>query len=93
MTNQSKIDSALEALTNIFIGAFIALIAQLIWFPMIGKQFTVTENLLTTLFFTVVSFLRSYWLRRWFNGRSVYQSTKQYFTKRNQRHLAKEQTE
>ena len=69
---QSKLDSAIEALTNILIGAGVALCAQLIWFPLLGKEFTMTENLYTTLFFTLVSFWRSYALRRLFDGRSVY---------------------
>ena len=73
---QSKLDSALEALTNILIGAGIALIAQMVWFPIIGKDFTLTENLATTAFFTLVSFIRSYGVRRLFNGRSIYQSLK-----------------
>ena len=71
---QTKIDSILEALTNILIGAGIALSAQLIWFPIIGKEFTLGENLLTTAFFTLVSFIRSYGIRRLFNGKSVYRS-------------------
>ena len=71
---QSKLDSALEVSTNILIGAGIALMAQMIWFPIIGKDFTLTENLATTAFFTLVSFIRSYGIRRLFNGRSVYQS-------------------
>jgi hypothetical protein len=71
---QTKIDSILEALTNILIGAGIALAAQLIWFPIIGKEFTLGENLLTTAFFTLVSFIRSYGIRRLFNGKPVYRS-------------------
>jgi len=70
--NQSKIDSALEALTNILIGASIAFLSQLFWFPMIGKEFTLTENLMTTIFFTLISFIRSYGVRRLFNGNSIY---------------------
>lgn len=69
---QSKLDSALEALTNILIGAGVALVAQLVWFPIIGKEFTIGENLATTAAFTAVSFVRSYALRRLFNGRSVW---------------------
>jgi hypothetical protein len=65
-------DSALEAVVNILIGAGVALCAQLIWFPMIDKEFTFAENLWTTAFFTLVSFWRSYLLRRLFNGRSVW---------------------
>lgn len=74
--NQMKIDSILESLTNILIGAFIALIAQVVWFPIIGKDFTLVDNLMTTAFFTLISFIRSYAIRRAFNGKSVYQSIK-----------------
>lgn len=78
---QSKLDSALEAFTNILIGAGIALIAQIIWFPIIGKDFTLAENLATTAFFTLVSFIRSYGIRRLFNGRSIYQTLKSITSK------------
>ena len=64
---QTRLKSALEALTNIGIGAGVALLAQLVWFPIIGKDFTMAENLATTAFFTLVSFVRSYSIRRWFN--------------------------
>ncbi len=70
---QSRSDSVIEAMTNIMIGAGVALIAQLVWFPLIGKEFSFLENLATTAFFTLVSFIRSYGVRRLFNGRSVYQ--------------------
>lgn len=68
---QSKLDSVIEASINILIGAGIALLAQLFWFPIIEKDFTLGENLATTAFFTLVSFVRSYSLRRLFNGRKV----------------------
>lgn len=71
---QSKIDSALEAITNILIGAGIALLAQLVWFPVIGKDFSISENLMTTAFFTAVSFVRSYAVRRAFNGKPVFKT-------------------
>ena len=73
---QSKIDSVLESLTNIAIGSIIALLSQLIWFPIIGVEITFAENLLTTGFFTIVSFVRSYGIRRLFNGKSIYQYIK-----------------
>ena len=72
--NQTKKDSVLESITNILIGAGIALAAQIIWFPIIGKDFTMTDNLTTMAFFTLVSFIRSYGIRRLFNGKSVYRS-------------------
>lgn len=76
MHKQTKMDSVIEALFNILIGAGIALVAQFIWFPILGKSFTLGENLATTAFFTLVSFIRSYGIRRVFNGRSVYQLLK-----------------
>jgi len=69
---QTKLDSLLETLTNIAIGAVIALITQIIWYPIIGKHFTFAENLMTTGFFTMVSIIRMYTIRRVFNGRSIY---------------------
>lgn len=69
MTLQSRKDSAIEAFANIAFGMLVAFLAQLIWFPMIGKEFTITDNVLTTCVFTAVSFARTYALRRWFNGR------------------------
>lgn len=68
--SQSRLDSALEALINILIGAGFAFVAQLLWFPAIGKEFTLGDNLMTTAVFTVVSFVRSYLIRRLMNGRS-----------------------
>ena len=73
---QTKIDSVLESITNILIGAGIALIAQIVWFPIIGKDFTLIDNLMTTAFFTIVSFIRSYGVRRLFNGKSIYLTIK-----------------
>ena len=69
---QSKLDSMLESVTNIVIGSGIAFISQIIWFPLIGIEITLAENAMTTGFFTIVSFVRSYGIRRLFNGRSVY---------------------
>lgn len=73
---QSRKDSMLEAITNIVIGAGVAFLSQIIWFPLIGKEFTMVDNLMTTAFFTIVSFARSYYIRRIFNGKSIYLTIK-----------------
>ncbi len=73
---QSRVDSIMEAITNIVIGSAVALAAQLIWFPLIDKSFSTAENLATMSFFTFISFVRSYFVRRIFNGRSPYQRIK-----------------
>lgn len=73
---QSRKDSMLEAIINILIGAGVALLSQIIWFPLIGKEFTMVDNLMTTAFFTIVSFARSYYIRRMFNGKPIYLTIK-----------------
>lgn len=73
---QSRKDSMLEAIINILIGAVVALLSQIIWFPIIDKEFTMVDNLMTTAFFTIVSFARSYYIRRIFNGKSIYLTIK-----------------
>lgn len=72
---QSRIDSLMESLTNIFVGLFVSTIANWIILPaVLGVSMTLGENLLIGLFFTVVSITRSYVIRRAFNGRSVWKA-------------------
>lgn len=67
MSNQSKKMSFVESLTNIFIGYCVAVLSQLIIFPVFKIDISFNENLLIGLFFTVISLVRSYLLRRLFN--------------------------
>lgn len=78
---QARVDSALEAITNILVGAGIALLAQMFLFPLMEKDFTMGEHLITTAFFTFISFVRSYSIRRLFNGKTVYQAIKGRLTR------------
>jgi membrane protein implicated in regulation of membrane protease activity len=64
---QSKLHSFLESALNIVIGYVVAILSQLIIFPMFGIHIPFHENLLMGLFFTVISLIRSYVIRRWFN--------------------------
>ena len=64
---QSKTYSLIESVTNIIVGYFVALGAQLVVFPMFGLSVPVRDNILIGLVFTVVSLVRSYVLRRIFN--------------------------
>lgn len=64
---QSKLHSFLESALNIVIGYVVAILSQLIIFPMFGIFIPFHENLLMGLFFTVISLIRSYLIRRWFN--------------------------
>ena len=67
MKGQPRLHSLLEACLNILIGYFVALGAQLLIFPLYGIHISLTTNLWIGFWFTVVSLLRSYTLRRLFN--------------------------
>jgi membrane protein YdbS with pleckstrin-like domain len=64
---QSKKHSALESLTNIIVGLITSFIIQLIIYPALDIPVTINQNIVITLVFFAVSFLRSYFIRRLFN--------------------------
>lgn len=66
---QTKIQSLVESIINILIGGFVAFISQLIVFPMFGIEATLSDNLGIMAWFTLISVVRSYVIRRWFNNR------------------------
>lgn len=66
---QTKLQSALESAVNILIGYLVALVSQLIVFPQFGINIPFTDNLLIGFWFTVISLIRSYLVRRYFNKR------------------------
>lgn len=68
---QSKADSIRESLTNIAIGWFVALCGQMYVWWHYDLPITFWDNVNITIFFTVISFIRSYCLRRIFNRRSL----------------------
>lgn len=77
---QSKKDSLIEAAIGVLIGLLVGLGAQMLWYPIVGKHFTLAENVATTIFFTLVGFVRTYVIRRLFNGRPVYETIKKKFS-------------
>jgi len=64
---QSKKWSVIETAINILIGYTIATLSQTVIFPVFDIHVTVTEHIYLGLFFTIVSVIRSYSLRRFFN--------------------------
>lgn len=64
---QSKKMSLIETLSSVAIGYIISLVAQMIIFPIFEINVSLTDNLLIGLFFTVVSIIRGYYVRRFFN--------------------------
>lgn len=64
---QSKKMSFYESLTNVSVGYVFAVASQLIIFPLFGIYLPLSDNLIMGLYFTVLSMVRSYALRRVFN--------------------------
>jgi len=65
---QSKTVSLIEALTNVGIGFFIAFFGALVIYPFVGMQSPIGTYFEVTVYFTVLSILRAYFVRRFFNG-------------------------
>ena len=68
---QSRWMSLLEAVTNIAVGYGVAVLTQVLVFPLFGLRVSLGENLGIGAVFTVVSLVRSFALRRIFNRLSV----------------------
>lgn len=66
---QSRLGSLIEAWANIAIGYLVALLSQILVFPMFGIHVPLSTNLWIGAWFTAISLVRSYVLRRWFNAR------------------------
>lgn len=66
---QSRLESLIESIINIAIGYFVALLSQFLIFPLFDIHVSLTDNLLIGAWFTGVSLVRSYVIRRWFNAR------------------------
>lgn len=64
---QSKRMSMVETCTNVAIGYFVALASQLAIFPMFGIHISLIDNLAIGAWFTVISIVRGYIVRRVFN--------------------------
>lgn len=66
--SQSRRMSLIEAVANVVVGYGVAVLAQIVVFPLFGISASLTDNLMIGLVFTGVSLARSYALRRIFNA-------------------------
>lgn len=64
---QSRRMSMVEACANVIVGFWIAVAATEVIFPLFGIPVAFKQNLLITSLFTVISLLRSFAMRRFFN--------------------------
>lgn len=67
---QSRWGSLTESVLNVLIGYSVAVISQLIIFPLFDIHVGLRQNLFIGLWFTVISIVRSYAVRRLFNGKA-----------------------
>ncbi|MCB1381247.1 MAG: hypothetical protein KDK89_23180 [Alphaproteobacteria bacterium] len=65
---QSRLMSFVESLTNVAVGYGVAILTQIVVFPLFGLYTTLSQNLTLGALFTVVSVARSFALRRVFEA-------------------------
>lgn len=64
---QSRKHSAIESLVNVLIGYLVAVGSQVAIFPFFAIHIPMHQNFIIGLWFTLISIVRSYILRRVFN--------------------------
>ena len=63
---QSRLMSFVEAISNVVLGYGVAVVTQILIFPIFGLHTTLAQNLKMGAIFTIVSIARSFALRRVF---------------------------
>jgi len=64
---QTKKQSIIETITSILIGYIISLVSLFIIFPILGIESNSGKNIIISFYFTVISLIRGYYVRRYFN--------------------------
>ncbi len=67
---QTKTHSLIESLANVAVGYLVAVASQVAIFPLFGIHVPLRSNLTIGLWFTGISIVRSYTLRRFFTHRT-----------------------
>jgi len=65
---QTRLMSLIEAVANVLVGYGVAVIAQILVFPVFGLQTTLIQNLKMGAIFALISMSRSFVLRRIFEA-------------------------
>lgn len=66
---QTKLGSLIESVMNVLIGYGVALISQILIFPLFDIHVSFSTNLWIGAWFTLISLVRSFVIRRWFNAK------------------------
>lgn len=65
---QTRTMSMVETITNVAIGLIVSFLSQVVIFKLYDIHISLAQNLELTLYFTVVSVIRGFALRRFFNS-------------------------
>ena len=65
---QSRLMSLIESVANVIVGYGVAVVTQILIFPIFGLHTTLAQNLKMGAIFTIVSIARSFALRRVFEA-------------------------
>ncbi len=65
---QSRLMSLVESVANVIVGYVVAVVTQILIFPIFGLHTTLAQNLQMGAIFTLVSIVRSFGLRRLFEA-------------------------
>ena len=65
---QTRLMSLVESIANVMIGYGVAVVTQILIFPIFGLHTTLAQNLKMGAIFTIVSIARSFALRRVFEA-------------------------
>ena len=66
--SQSKKFSLIETIVNIIIGLVVSFLLQLILYPILDIPVCLNQNIIITIVFFIASFIRGYFVRRFFNS-------------------------
>lgn len=66
--SQTRKGSMFEAIMNVLVGYSINFTANWLIFPLFGWHISLQQNIALGVVYTGISLVRSYCIRRWFNG-------------------------
>lgn len=67
---QSRKNSFIESLSQVVVGYAVAVIGQLLIFPIFDISVSLASNLIIGLWFAIIAVAKSYAIRRWFNNKT-----------------------
>lgn len=64
---QTKKQSAVEIIVGMIVGLITSFLIQLVLYPLLNIPVTFGQNIIITIVFFIVSFIRGYLIRRFYN--------------------------